>query len=52
MKRYLTGTLIGMLIGISANVAIGLMLHLDMWPFIVAYWVVLTIKNIVDLIIL
>ena len=36
---------------IAAIVAIGLCKRRNMWPFIAAYWVLLTIKNATELII-
>ena len=38
-----------LLLGISLTVAVGLMFQKNMWPEIVLYWVVLTIKNGFDL---
>lgn len=32
----------------AAWVAFGLSQHWDMWPWIVGYWVILTVKNLVD----
>jgi hypothetical protein len=32
----------------AAHVANGLVHHRDMWKWIVLYWVILTIKNLVD----
>ena len=33
---------------IAAIVSIGLIANVSMWPVIIIYWMVLTIKNIVD----
>lgn len=42
--------LIVLLIIIAARVAIGLMYKCNMWRWIIAYWVVLTLKNLADFI--
>ena len=36
------------LIMIAAVVAVGLMKRHNMWKWIIAYWVLLTVKNIID----
>lgn len=33
----------------AAVIAAGLLAHQDMWAHICAYWIVLTIKNLVDI---
>lgn len=38
------------LLMLSAITAAGLIKRRNMWPFIVAYWLVLTIKNFLDLV--
>ena len=48
MKRTITKIMIYLLTLISLTVAIGLMAQSNMWRWIVAYWVTLTIKNIID----
>ena len=35
---------------IASVVAIGLMKRRNMWKWIIAYWVLLTIKNVIDFI--
>lgn len=47
LKR-LVNTLTTILAILSALVAVGLIAKYSMWPFIVAYWCVLTLKNIID----
>ena len=47
MKK-ITNILIIVLALIAAIVAVGLIANFTMQPFIVAYWVVLTMKNLVD----
>lgn len=51
MKKYklLSQTLIFALIIIAAVVAITIAAGKSAWGIIIAYWVVLTIKNVVDL---
>jgi len=33
---------------LSAIVCVGLILRKNMWPFVVVYWFVLTMKNMLD----
>lgn len=40
--------LILLLIAVSARIAIGLYQRKNMWKWIVAYWIFLTIKNLSD----
>ena len=40
--------LIFLLIAIAATVAVGLMKKKNMWKWIIAYWVALTLKNLAD----
>ena len=40
--------LIIVLILIAATVAVGLMRKQNMWKWIIAYWIVLTLKNVSD----
>lgn len=40
--------LVLLLLLIAAFVAVGLMRKKNMWPFIVLYWVTLTVKNLID----
>ena len=42
--------LVFMLMADAARVAIGLAQGENMWKYIVAYWVILTMKNFVDLV--
>ena len=53
MKKYklLSQALIIALIIIAAVVAVTLAAGKSAWGIIIAYWIVLTVKNIVDLII-
>ena len=46
--KKISGRLVIALAGIAAVVATGLIAGYSMYPWIVAYWMVLTAKNIVD----
>ena len=46
--KIISAAAVIMLMAIAAIVAAGLMRHKNMWAWIVAYWIVLTIKNAVD----
>lgn len=47
MKR-MTDILILALAVIAAVVATGLIMDVSVWPMIIVYWLVLTIKNVLD----
>lgn len=47
-RARVTKVLIFLLCVLSAVIAIGLIAGLSMWPWIVAYWVTLTMKNLFD----
>ena len=49
-ERMIAQILIFLLMADSAWVAYGLMRKRNMWAWIVAYWCVLTLKNIVEVI--
>ena len=46
--KRLSAMLVLALAAIAMTVCAGLAAGRNMWPWIVAYWVVLTVKNIVD----
>jgi hypothetical protein len=46
--KKLSAILVLMLAAIAAVVLIGLALSQSMWAWIIAYWAVLTVKNVVD----
>ena len=46
----ITQLLIFLLMADAAYVAYGLMRKRNMWKLIVLYWVILTVKNLVDLV--
>lgn len=46
--RITSAALVAGLAAISAAVLGGLAAGRNMWPWIVAYWAVLTVKNVVD----
>ena len=46
--RKISAMLVIVLAVIAAIVATGLIAGLAMWPWIVGYWLVLTMKNVVD----
>lgn len=46
--KRISAAMVIALCAIAARVAVGLALRQDMWASIVAYWIVLTIKNIAD----
>lgn len=46
--RITSAALVAGLAAISAAVLVGLAAGRNMWPWIVAYWAVLTVKNVVD----
>ena len=48
-NELITQVLILLLLIDSAVVVTGLCLKKNMWPLIVAYWVILTLKNFSDL---
>ena len=48
MKTTITRTLMLFLAVLSATVATGLIAGFSMWPWIVAYWVTLTMTNLLD----
>lgn len=48
MWKDVSQMLVVILIVIAAIVAGGLMLSRNMWAWIIAYWIVLTIKNAAD----
>lgn len=47
-SKKLSAYLVILLAVIAAVVAVGLITGLAMWPVIILYWMVLTIKNVVD----
>ena len=47
-RLRITKMLIFLLCVLSAVIATGLIIGLSMWPWIVAYWVTLTMKNLFD----
>jgi len=50
MNKHISALLVLCLCMIASIVAIGLILKQNMWLFIITYWIVLTIKNVVDFI--
>ena len=46
--RQISNVLIIILAIIAAIVATGLIAGYAMWPWIIGYWITLTIKNVVD----
>jgi len=46
--KKISAWLVILLAVIAAVVAVGLIAGFAMWPFIILYWMVLTIKNVVD----
>ena len=46
--KRLSALLVLALAAIALTVCAGLSAGVSMWPWIVAYWAVLTVKNIVD----
>ena len=50
LPKKLPAILVLMLAAIAAVVLIGLALSRSMWAWIIAYWAVLTVKNVVDFI--
>ena len=48
MGKRLSALLVLALAACSARVAVGLILREDMWARIVFYWILLTVKNLVD----
>ena len=48
MKKLISSFMIFALMFISMKVALGLSFREDMWKWITAYWVTLTIKNLID----
>lgn len=48
MTNKISAWLVILLAVIAAVVAVGLIAGYAMWPFIVGYWCVLTMKNVVD----
>lgn len=46
--RITSAALVLALAAIALTVCAGLAVERNMWPWIVAYWAVLTVKNIVD----
>ena len=48
MVKKITQALMLILAILSATVATGLIAGFSMWPWIVAYWVTLTMKNLLD----
>ena len=46
--RKLTDALVLALAAIAAVVATGLIMDVSVWPMIIVYWLVLTIKNVLD----
>lgn len=47
-SKKLSAYLVLLLAVIAAVVAVGLIAGLTMWPVIILYWMVLTVKNVVD----
>lgn len=47
-SKMLSAYLVMFLAVIAAVVAVGLIAGLAMWPVIILYWMVLTVKNVVD----
>ena len=48
MVKEITQALMLILAILSATVATGLIAGFSMWPWIVAYWLILAIKNLLD----
>ncbi len=48
LTKKLSAILVLMLAAIAAVVLIGLVFSRSMWAWIIAYWAVLTVKNVVD----
>lgn len=48
VKKKIKQTLMLFLAVLSAIVANGLIAGYSMWPWIVAYWIMLTMKNMLD----
>ena len=48
MKKLISILFIFVLMYIALQVAVGLSFHADMWKWITAYWVTLTLKNLFD----
>jgi len=48
MVKKITQTLMLILVILSATVATGLIAGFSMWPWIVAYWIILAMKNLLD----
>lgn len=46
--KRLSALLVLALAAIALTVCVGLAAGVSMWPWIVGYWAVLTVKNIVD----
>ena len=46
--RKLSSLLVIALAAIAAAVAVGMLAGLSMWPVIILYWSVLTVKNLLD----
>lgn len=47
-QKRLSALLVLALAAIALTVCAGLAVGVSMWPWIVGYWAVLTVKNIVD----
>lgn len=47
-SKKLSAYIVLLLAVIAAVVAVGLIAGLAMWPVIILYWMVLTVKNVVD----
>ena len=48
VKKKVTHTLMLLLAIMAATIATGLVAGFSMWPWIVAYWITLTMKNMFD----
>ena len=48
-KKLISQVMILWLVALSAGVFVGQLRHDNVWPFICAYWLMVTLKNFVDL---
>lgn len=48
VKKKVTHTLMLLLAILAATIATGLIAGFSMWPWIVAYWIILAMKNLLD----